>query len=519
MHRRYITFISLLVVAMFSIMPLSQLSSPSIAIDSNSPNKINPSLSNGLLGEVVNSWHVSGKTCAPSSASIESAITLKIDVTSFSESSGAGDTALYFIVSGVNVHTVYIGGTGVYTYTWDVNSMPGNINFHAEYLSGSEFYSMHSMAPEPSVFFHNSYSTFGNSNIHVEKYMNEMGYDGNNTIYLSSPHSGSYMVYGYSKLPEVKQSIDQCGGSNLEFQKDSVVMEPSYIVCNDTGRLKINIPIIAAGASNDFFTLSSGNSPSTVYTAAYQRLGLTTHGVPSGAISCINTGKNSGINVTGPNEKGKTPSEAFEGILINLISLAPCIGYVTSQKSIYQDLYALSGVDSYSLSVDGSGTIYQNYEIDGGNACVDSKGKNVFGSVEDTTISIPLNELKNSFKINTFSTNYYECIGPTGIIKSANASETITTTPSSAIYGPIEYQSNGSTDHINNKFLYIKDMNNGDFYRVPIKNGHYLFFAKPDTEYNVYYHTNNNFKFLKTIDASDLTAGNSYRNVIFSDEL
>ncbi len=119
--------------------------------------------------------------------------------------------------------------------------MPGNINFHAEYLSGSEFYSMHSMAPEPSVFFHNSYSTFGNSNIHVEKYMNEMGYDGNNTIYLSSPHSGSYMVYGYSKLPEVKQSIDQCGGSNLEFENDSVVMEPSYIVCNDSGQLKINI--------------------------------------------------------------------------------------------------------------------------------------------------------------------------------------------------------------------------------------------------------------------------------------
>ena len=45
------------------------------------------------------------------------------------ESSGAGDTPLYFIVSGVNVHTDYIGGTGVYAYTWDVNSMPGNINF------------------------------------------------------------------------------------------------------------------------------------------------------------------------------------------------------------------------------------------------------------------------------------------------------------------------------------------------------------------------------------------------------
>ena len=38
-------------------------------------------------------------------------------------------------------------------------------------------------------------------------------------------------------------------------------------------------------------------------------------------------------------------------------------------------------------------------------------------------------------------------------------------------------------------------MNSGDFYKVPIKNGYYLFFAKPDTEYNVYYHTNNNFDY------------------------
>ena len=280
-------------------------------------------------------------------------------------------------------------------------------------------------------------------------------------------------------------------------------MEPSYIVCNDTGRLKINIPIIAAGASNDFFTLSSGNSPSTVYTAAYQRLGLTTDGVPSGAISCINTGKNSGINVTGPNEKGKTRSEAFEGLLINLISLAPCVGYVTSQKSIYQDLYALSGVDSYSLSVHGSGTIYQNYEIDGGNACVDSKGKNVFGSVESTTISIPLNELKNSFKINTFSTNYYECIGPTGIIKSSNASETINAVTSSAIYGVTNYTNSPEADkNINNTYVYVKDMNNGDFYKVPIKDGNYLFFAKPDTKYEFYSYESNNFKLLKVYNSS-----------------
>ncbi|AGO61175.1 MAG: hypothetical protein AMDU4_FER2C00016G0058 [Ferroplasma sp. Type II] len=502
MHRRYITFISLLVVAMFSIMPLSQLSSPSIAIDSNSPNKINPSLSNGLLGEVVNSWHVSGKTCAPSSASIESAITLKIDVTSFSESSGAGDTALYFIVSGVNVHTVYIGGTGVYTYTWDVNSMPGNINFHAEYLSGSEFYSMHSMAPEPSVFFHNSYSTFGNSNIHVEKYMNEMGYDGNNTIYLSSPDSGSYSVYGYTNLGIAKNSINDCG-STSNYQNDSVILKSIYDITNNSGNLSITIPLISSGISNDIiFPTSNPNNPDTFYTAFYQRIGLTMINAPPGANTNIQKSYNQGLNVTGPSCKGITPKQAYRNIGIQLISQLPWAGYVTGQYSIYKDLYALSGIGEHIPDAIGSGSVFEAYTINGGNPCTDGHGKNVFGGIELVKIDIPLNELKHSFRINMFSTNYYECVGPTGIIKSANASETINAVTSSAIYGTVGLKPGCSDGNHNydtslNSNVYIKSVNSGNFYKVPIKNGNYLFFAKPNTKYELFYRSGSNFEKFK----------------------
>ena len=45
-------------------------------------------------------------------------------------------------------------------------------------------------------------------------------------------------------------------------------------------------------------------------------------------------------------------------------------------------------------------------------------------------------------------------------------------------------------------------MNNGNFYKVPIKNGNYLFFAKPDAKYEFYSYENNNFKLLKVYNSS-----------------
>ncbi len=518
MHRRYITFISVVTVALFIMMPLSQLSSSSIAIDSNPTGKINPSLSNRLLSEVVNTWHVSGKTCAPSSASIESAITLKIDVTSFSESSGAGDTPLYFIVSGTTVHTDYIGGTGVYTYTCDVNSMPGNINFHAKYLSGSEFYSMHSMAPKPSVFFRNSYSTFGNSNIHVEKYIDEMGYDGNNTIYLSNVcHQPTYGIYNNINMPGTSST------GNVNGLNNTIIGNTAYRE-SDTGQhLCIQFNMTSAGGGNikcarDCNGLSASSYPSKVVFSIHTS---NTGGKASFEPQCI---KSYGLNITDETPKITTESNNIANLMLDGLSVLPIAGYAVTGGEAAGTAYNL--IHCLSTNYNSSNGNYANntFYITGGSYTSSSDvvktGQNVYAAGACGGIKIPNFDLGTGGSITIGYTTYYSCdSGNIPDKHGASTSQTFTTVTSSAIYGPILYQSNGSTDHINNKFLYIKDMNSGDFYKVPIKNGHYLFFAKPDTEYNVYYHTNNNFKFLKTIDASDLTAGNSYHYRISSDEL
>ena len=50
--------------------------------------------------------------------------------------------------------------------------------------------------------------------------------------------------------------------------------------------------------------------------------------------------------------------------------------------------------------------------------------------------------------------------------------------------------------------LLLLEVSSGDFYKVPIKNGNYLFFAKPDTKYEFYSYENNNFKLLKVYNSS-----------------
>ena len=508
MHRRYITFISLLVVAMFSIMPLSQLSSPSIAIDSNSPNKINPSLSNGLLGEVVNSWHVSGKTCAPSSASIESAITLKIDVTSFSESSGAGDTALYFIVSGVNVHTVYIGGTGVYTYTWDVNSMPGNINFHAEYLSGSEFYSMHSMAPEPSVFFHNSYSTFGNSNIHVEKYMNEVGYDGNNTIYPIKYNSNGLPSYTY---------VTGDLSSSYNYSKSNANMDNYLslhaVVMNRANDISVTIIASGIGKGEIFKDKVPSRNPNSsqyacyYYGPYYQNLSFNIN--DGGSKSAIDTQFNSGINVTGTaalKQVSASNASIYKKAAVDALtsSLGHYLGVLVNTGSLIS-YWGTSGILSYNLNEVNSGTVFENYRVKMQQTTMvpNKEGYESYSDIE--RVSFGTTCYGKSGYMTLSAQNMLKCDAPPSnpscalhTHSGAKASLRLNVEPASEIYGFInETGKTGPDTNINNTYVYIKDMNSGDFYKVPIKNGHYLFFAKPNTKYEFYSYENNNFKLLR----------------------
>ena len=107
MHNRFKIFISIVVVAMFLGTGLASERGTAYSVsNSSAAEALSPA-----MGEVVNTWSLSGKTCAPSSASSESTVALKIDVTSFSESSGAGPTVMYFVVNGKKIHSTDVDGT------------------------------------------------------------------------------------------------------------------------------------------------------------------------------------------------------------------------------------------------------------------------------------------------------------------------------------------------------------------------------------------------------------------------
>ena len=64
-------------------------------------------------------------------------------------------------------------------------------------------------------------------------------------------------------------------------------------------------------------------------------------------------------------------------------------------------------------------------------------------------------------------------------------------------------------------------MNNSIINPINVRDGHYYYFVQPYTEYKLYSlnSTNNTLKLIDTISNKNITSGNSYRNVIFSDEL
>ncbi len=138
-------------------------------------------------------------------------------------------------------------------------------------------------------------------------------------------------------------------------------------------------------------------------------------------------------------------------------------------------------------------------------------------------------KLKNSNSI-------YECVSSGGVDRNSvgnyyNFTLTISagklhntfyfhTEKESAIYGCVQNHSTGNTVKVNTT-LYIENMNNSIIHTINVRDGHYYYFVQPYTEYKLYSlnSTNNTLKLIDTISNKNITSGNSYRNVIFSDEL
>jgi len=133
----------------------------------------------------VKTWSLSGYTYGITHN--HGYIDLYIDVSYYSSSYGS--TQLYFMLGYIgnthNIKEINIDGTGLYEYTYKPSYI-GNMYFYARYLS------------KIGCSYH--YSEFGGSFVH--KYFNYIGYDGNNTIYLSNIcHQPTYGIYGQNKMP------------------------------------------------------------------------------------------------------------------------------------------------------------------------------------------------------------------------------------------------------------------------------------------------------------------------------
>ena len=112
---------------------------------------------------------------------------------------------------------------------------------------------------------------------------------------------------------------------------------------------------------------------------------------------------------------------------------------------------------------------------------------------------------RHNFKIKITYETVYQC-GINNYSTTASTTQTINAVPASAIYGTIQNTTPVGIDNTTT-CLYLKNINNNNVYKIPVKNGHFLFFAQPNTEYKVY---NRNFNQIYTVNASNLTYGNVY---------
>ena len=95
------------------------------------------------------------------------------------------------------------------------------------------------------------------------------------------------------------------------------------------------------------------------------------------------------------------------------------------------------------------------------------------------------------------------CDGSSIPFKTASTTQTINAVTASAIYGTVG-KTPGCIVHINSKSysydpslnssLYIENANTHTFYNVTVKDGNFLFFAQPNTEYKMYYLDNGQLK-------------------------
>ena len=358
-------------------------------------------------------------------------------------------------------------------------------------------------------------------------------------IYLSAHASCNEKIYGneYDNSSSTFNSNAgyYCFGNNSIIAANTVYTTLCTDGTSNIPKFEIDFNLSAVGAARQYCIYPASGKQVT-QGPAKQIIEIKTNNAPADEKTIISTCGARGFNVTNTYSKNNNMDNGINALILAGLGLIPVAGYfVTALSAACTISSMISGIhpNSYANATDNnlaSTTFYINggsrintdkYYNDKGSG--EAIGQNVFATGINSHIKIPMSELTNGF---TIAITYYDKYASAWYPEYSNNLETQTTTTtqiihavtSSAIYGCEEYKSNGSIVQKNTN-LYFESVGNGIYYKAHVKDGRYLFFAKPDTEYKMYYDDNGDMELLKTIGASNLIPGSSYRIVIFSDEL
>ena len=314
-----------------------------------------------------------------------------------------------------------------------------------------------------------------------------IGYDGNDTIYLSTGSGEFYEIYNMENLSKTENTYTNPG---IESNDSSIEAITSYGDVCDGSKLQINLNLtsvsegdcytdymcdLTSALANEYMEVQT-NAPSSI--APYVG-------------NMFQTDDNNGFNIySNSNNRGTQIDKDIASLVLDGVSLIPVAGYaataISAAKASSNLVNTVSSPNPCAGTVDNKmAAIEYCFEAD----------HVLYGAGTVDEITLPLTDLNHNFTITvTYYDNYIYC-SSTNYAKTASTTQTLNAVTSSAIYGFVNQTGYTGPDlNISNQFVYVKNVNNGDVYKVKIQNGSYLFFAQPDTEYKFYSYINGNFK-------------------------
>lgn len=226
--------------------------------------------------------------------------------------------------------------------------------------------------------------------------------------------------------------------SNPNYLNTSI-NEISYYSNNfGSWTVEVSIPLALSAAGNWQSSNVPRNPPLDyqVY-PIYDHMAITDIGLANTHIDIQNS-FNSGINVTGPNVKGTTITQAQTNMLVNGFGLIPKFGSLASVYGISQNWVALSGVDEYNPSTIGNGTVFENFQLNNTaqpngywTALLgeENGGYDIFGSYVSAKAIIPLSDFSSDGSLRISGAIDYSIDLGGNNATGANTSITLSTRP------------------------------------------------------------------------------------------